>query len=277
MELSSLSYRRVFGVDGQVFMDSIHIESLDEQMETSEELPVKRINPNEKIIGKRYIKRRRRLNNHVVYDSSNLIDPEFFVYDVMNIDSGNRGWYSYSPKRIDVPRMFHIDIHNAYPSLYYSHTGKTIDKRDFGKIKCVDVYMYQKIRKEIEIKSRSILESFDNSLIYWKTDGGIIMCNNGDFIRDLKIRYPDLLVDEVIDTKQLFIHESIDIPNSLARTDLYNTRVFAYKVYTPDSIKIVYANQFDKHKNKILEHNDMLGLSKYNSNILAEILTNRKE
>jgi hypothetical protein len=103
------------------------------------------------------------------------------------------------------------------------------------------------------------------------------MCNNGDFIRDLKIRYPDLLVDEVIDTKQLFIHESIDIPNSLARTDLYNTRVFAYKVYTPDSIKIVYANQFDKHKNKILEHNDMLGLSKYNSNILAEILTNRKE
>jgi hypothetical protein len=277
MELSSLSYRRIFGVNGQVFMDSIHITSIDEHMETSEELPIKRIKPNEKIIGKRYVKRRRRLNNYVVYNSSNLLNPEFFVYDITNIDSGNRGWYSYSPKRIDVPRMFHIDIHNAYPSLYYSYTGKTIDKRDFGKIKCVDVYLYQKIRKEVEIKSRSILESFDNSLMYWKTDGGIVMCNNDKFIRDLKIRYPDLLVDEIIDTKQLFIHESIDIPNSLARTDLYNTRVFAYKVYTPDSIKIVYANQFDKHKNKILEHNDMLGLSKYNSNILSEILTNRKE
>jgi len=113
--------------------------------------------------------------------------------------------------------------------------------------------------------------------MYWKTDGGIVMCNNDKFIRDLKIRYPDLLVDEIIDTKQLLIHESIDIPSSLSRTDLYNTRVFAYKVYTPDSIKIVYANQFDKHKNRILEHNDMLGLSKYNSNILSEILTNRKE
>lgn len=277
MELSSLSYRRLFGVNGQVFMDSIHITSLDEQMETSEELPVKRVKPNEKIIGERYVKRRRRLNNHTVFDNSNLIDPEFFVHDITNVDSGNRGWYSYSPKRIDVPRMFHIDIHNAYPSLYYSHTGKTIDKRDFGKIKCVDVYMYQKIRKEIEIKSRRILESFDNSLMYWKTDGGIVMCKNDDFIRDLKIRYPDLLIDEIIDTKQLFIHESIDIPSSLSRTDLYNTRVFAYKVYTPNSIKIVYANQFDKHKDKILEHNDMLGLSKYNSNILAEILINRKE
>ena len=84
-------------------------------------------------------------------------------------------------------------------------------------------------------------------------------------------------MDEIIDTKQLFIHESICIPKSLARTDLYNTRVFAYKVYTPNSIKIVYANQFDKYKDKVLEHNDMLGLSKYNSNILAEILINRKE
>lgn len=277
MELSSLSYRGLFGINGQVFMDSIHITSLKDNMKTSEELPVNRIKPNEKIIGERYVKRRRRLNTHSVYDISNLIDPEYFVYDIANIDSGNRGWYSYSPKRINVPRMFHIDIHNAYPSLYYSHTGKTIDKRDFGKIKCVDVYLYQKIRKEVEIKSRSILESFDNSLMYWKTDGGIVMCNNGDFVRDLKLKYPDLLVDEIIDTKQLFIHESIDIPSSLSRTDLYNTRVFAYKVYTPDSIKIVYANQFDKHKEKILEHNDMSGLSRYNSNILAEILTNRKE
>ena len=62
MELSSLSYRGVFGFNGQVFMDSIHIISLDERMETSEELPVKRIKPNKKVIGKRYAKRRRRLN-----------------------------------------------------------------------------------------------------------------------------------------------------------------------------------------------------------------------
>ena len=277
MELSSYEFIRVHDVRGPVLMDSIHLHKLNDDMKSSELLPVKRILPIDKIIGERYVKRRRRLNNHTVYDLSNFIDPEFFVNDLTNTDSGNRGWYSYSPKKLGVNRIFHLDIHNAYPSLYYNQTGKTINKKDFGKIKCVDIYLYQSIRKEIEVRSRSILDSFENELLYWKTDGGIVMCEDDKFMDILKIKYPDLLIDEIIDTQQLYIHYSIQIPESLERTDLYRTRVFAYKVFTPDSIKIVYANQFEKHKDKILEYNDMLGLSRYNSNLLSEILIHRKE
>lgn len=277
MELSSLRLIHNNDISGLVFMDSVHVNSLLPEMETTENLPISRIKPIDKVIGKRYIKRRRRLVKNIVYNEDNFYSPEHFVLDVVNLDSGDRGWYSYSPKRLKISRLFHIDIHNAYTSLYFKYTGKIINKREFGKIKCVDIYLYQKIRKEVEMKSRDILSSFENNLMYWKTDGGITLCENDDFVVLLKTKFPDILVDEIIDTIPMYIHHSIDIPKQLSRTDIFKTRLFAYKVITRDSIKIVYANQFEKYKDIVLDHNGMIGLRMYNSNLLSEVLTNRKD
>lgn len=277
MELSSFQLVYNKDISGLVFMDSVHVNYLLPNMETTENLPVTRIKPVKKVLGKRYVKRRRRTISTIVYDECKLHNSGNFVLDVINVDSGYRGWYSYSPKRLKVSRLFHIDIHNAYTSLYFKYTGKLINKKEFGKIKCVDIYLYQKIRKEVEMKSKDILSSFENNLMYWKTDGGITLCENDNFIMSLKTKFPDIVVDEIIDTTPLYIHKTIEIPKQLSRTDIYKTRLFAYKVTTRDSIKIVYANQFDKYKDIVLDYNGMIGLRMYNSNLLSEVLTNRKD
>ena len=234
------------------------------------------ISPLSKILGKRYVKR---LHKNVanVYDNSKLIDADGFVYSSVNKLSKGMGWYTYHPDKTSVERMFHIDIHSAYTNLYTKYTGKIINKREFGKIKCVDPYLYQRIRKEIEVRSREILSSFDNVLLYWRTDGGIVITKDDSFVEQLRFNNPDLVIDEIIDSKEMYIHPSIKIPESLKNTAVYKTRVFAYQVIHPSSIEIVYANNFEAHKNKILKENNMLGLEKYNANMLAMILTNRKE
>lgn len=278
MQISS--YNEIFegNVLGSVFFDSINFINnsiLNNLRESGVELRPK--DPTKRVIGRRYIKFNEN-ENVSVFEYGMTTEPEQFVKDITNVTSGNLGWYTYSPITMKLDkRMFHIDIHSAYPVRYYKETGKTISKSDFGKLKCGNIYLYQKIRKEIEVYSNEILNSFEHELLYWKTDGGIVLVDNDDFIKELKMKFPDIAVEEIIDTKPMMIHPSIGIPESLKNTTLYKSRVFAYKVYKQDSITIVYANMFEKHKDSILDFNDMSGLSKYNANLLSEVLTNRRE
>ena len=131
--------------------------------------------------------------NSLVFDSKYLYDPEQFVKiyrsDIDSYSKNNsliRGWCSYSTKDLNIGRLFHIDIHNAYPHEYYNITGKTIDKARFGTVKCLDIELYQSIRKSVAEKSSAILSSFENTLIYWRTDGGIVLVENDKVMKELK-------------------------------------------------------------------------------------------
>lgn len=277
MQLSS--YNEVISnkVYGSIFFDSVNFTdtSMIKHL-NSKGVSLRPTDPTSLVIGKRYIRRKKTTNVDVV-NSNYVQKPESFVKDITNVASGNLGWYSYSPIKMNLEkRMFHVDIHSAYPVRYHKYTGKIISKRDFGKLKCTDIVMYQKIRKEIEEYSNLILDSFEHELLYWKTDGGVVLADNDDFIDTLRINFPDVVIEEIIDTIPLRIHDSVEIPDSLKNTELYKTRVFAYKVFNPNSIHIVYANMFETYKDTVLEHNDMLGLSRYNANLLSEILINRR-
>ena len=264
--------------------DAVYLQSYHKKMETTElDLKAKYILPYKKVPGQRYLSRHKVANYSLVFDSKYLYDSEQFVkiyrLDIDSYSKNNsllRGWCSYSTKDLNIGRLFHIDIRNAYPHEYYNITGKTIDKARFGTVKCLDIELYQSIRKSVAEKSSAILSSFENTLIYWRTDGGIVLVENDKFMKDLKIKYPDLLVEEIYETTPLFLHESLVIPEKLKNTDIASTRLFGYKVYTADGDRIEFVNNFENLKERILKENNLLELKNYAPSILVNVLTHRR-
>lgn len=264
--------------------DAVYLRSYDKKMETiSKNLRARYIIPYKKVPGQRYLSEHKITNYPLVIDSKYLYDPEQFVKiyrsnidDCSENDISLRGWCSYSTKDLNIGRLFHIDIHNAYPHEYYNITGKTIDKKRFGIVKCIDIELYQSIRKSIAEKSLDILNSFENTLIYWRTDGGIVLAKDDKFIKDLKIKYPDLLVEEIYETTPLFLHESLVIPEKLKNTDIASTRLFGYKIYTADGDRIEFVNNFKDLKEQILKENNLLELKNYATSVLVDVLTHRR-
>lgn len=264
--------------------DAVYLKSYHKKMETTElSIKARYVIPYKKVPGQRYLSRHKIANYSLVVDSKYLYDTEQFVKmyradigDCSKNDTSLRGWCSYSAKDLNIGRLFHIDIHNAYTSLYYNITGKTIDKRRFGILKCTDIELYQNIRKSISEKSSDILNSFENTLIYWRTDGGIVLAKDDKFAKELCIKYPDLLVEEIYETKPLFLHESLIIPEKLKHSDIKSSRLFGYKVYTADGDRIEYVNNFKNLKEDILKANNLLELNNYAPSVLAEVLTHRR-
>ena len=266
--------------------DAVYLKSYDRKMETTcKDLRARYIPYYKKIPGKRYLDHHRVKYYSLVFNSENLYDqedytqiyiPDCSVYEKRQSKDLRRGWCSFSAKEMNIGRMFHIDIHNAYPNLYYKITGKTIDKKEFGKLKCIDINLYQEIRQKVSEKCTKILSEFDNTLLYWRTDGGIVLAKDDKFIKELCIKYPDLLVEEIYETVPLYLNETLKIPDKLKNSDLNKSRLFAYKVYTNAGDRIEFVNNFKEYRDKILEANDLLALKDYSSSVLSEILTHRR-
>lgn len=266
--------------------DAVYLKSYDKKMNTTcKDLRARYTPCYKKIPGKRYLDHHRVKHCFLSFDDKNLYDqenftqiyiPDYAVYEKMQNKDLRRGWCAFSPKELNMGRIFHIDIHNAYPSLYCKLTGKTISKKDFGKLKCVDIDLYQGIRKKISEKCEKILSEFDNTLIYWRTDGGIVLAKDDKFMQELKIKHPDLLVEEVYETVPLYLNETIKIPNKLKNSDINKSRLFAYKVSTSTGDRIEYVNNFKEHRDKILKANDLLALKDYTPSVLSEVLTHRR-
>lgn len=266
--------------------DAVYLKSYDRKMETTcKDLRARYIPCYKKIPGKRYLDHHRVKCHSLIFNPENLYDsedytqiyiPDYSVYEKKQNKDLRRGWCSFSAKELNIGRMFHIDIHNAYPNLYYKITGKTIDKKAFGKLKCVDINLYQEIRQEISERSIKILSEFDNTLLYWRTDGGIVLAKDDKFIKDLLIKNPDLLVEEIYETTPLYLDETLKIPDKLKNSDISKSRLFAYKVYTNTGDRIEFVNNFKEHRDKILKANDLLALRDYSSSVLSEILTHRR-
>lgn len=276
MQVSSLGFILQTNRYGKVLMDAVHVKKYIESDETTDKfLRCKHIDPIHKVVGHRYLRRRNRSTIPLMFDDSRMTDSQSVSLNLLSKYSAHLGWYTYSPKSVQEGRLFHIDIHDAYPRLYYQYTGKTVSKREFGKVKFTDIELYQKIRISVTERSKEILNSFDNELIYWRTDGGIVMCKDDSFIEKLVMDNPDLLVEEIIETEPLYLHPSLELTDDISMT-LREERIFAYKVTTADCVKIIYANQFETYKDRILDVNDMIGLRNYNSNLLSKVLTSRK-
>lgn len=266
--------------------DSVILKSYNKKMETTEkDLKARYTMVYKKIPGKRYLKRYRVTRYPLVIDTKHLYEPKQFVqiyrseiagYKNEKYNSTARGWCAFSPKDMNIGRLFHIDIHNAYPNLYYNMTGKLIDKKEFGKVKCVDIELYQNIRKSVSEKGSDILKSFENTLLYWRTDGGIVLAKDDKFIKELLIKYPDLLVEEIYETEPLYLHETLNIPKNLENTDINLTRLFAYKVYTNNGDRVEFVNNFENIKDQILKENNLSELNNYAPSVLAEVLTHRR-
>lgn len=266
--------------------DAVYLKSYHKKMETTElSLKARYIMSYKKVPGQRYLSKHRIANYSLVVDSKYLYDSEQFVKiyktDIDGCSCSKngiplRGWCSYSAKDLNIGRLFHIDIHNAYTSLYYKITNKKIDKTRFGILKCTDIELYQSVRKSISEKSSDILNSFENTLIYWRTDGGIVLAKDDKFVEELCIKYPDLLVEEIYETTPLFLHESLIIPEKLKHCDIKLTRLFGYKVYTANGDRIEFVNNFKNLKEDILKANNLLELKNYAPSVLAEVLTHRR-
>lgn len=268
------------------WFDAVYLKSYDRKMETTcKDLRARYISYYKKIPGKRYLDHHRVKYHSLVFNSEDLYDsenytqiyiPDHSVYEKRQDKNLRRGWCSFSAKELNIGRMFHIDIHNAYPNLYYKITGDTISKKEFGKLKCIDINLYQEIRQEVSERSIKILSEFDNTLLYWRTDGGIVLAKDDKFIKDLLIKNPDLLVEEIYETTPLYLDTTIKIPDKLKNSDLNKSRLFAYKVYTNTGDRIEFVNNFKEHRDEILKANDLLALKDYSSSVLSEILTHRR-
>lgn len=268
------------------WFDAVYLKSYDRKMETTcKDLRARYISYYKKIPGKRYLDHHRVKYHSLVFNSEDLYYsenytqiyiPDHSVYEKRQDKNLRRGWCSFSAKELNIGRMFHIDIHNAYPNLYYKITGDTISKKEFGKLKCIDINLYQEIRQEVSERSIKILSEFDNTLLYWRTDGGIVLAKDDKFIKDLLIKNPDLLVEEIYETTPLYLDTTIKIPDKLKNSDLNKSRLFAYKVYTNTGDRIEFVNNFKEHRDEILKANDLLALKDYSSSVLSEILTHRR-
>lgn len=208
-----------------------------------------------RIPGKRYYKK---VNNSKA-PVNHLETPSIrVVQDFHEVDSYGLGWASFDRKHLiahydlDEYDMFHVDMKSAYPSRYYKETGNKIDKNNFGKIKCFDSILYQKIRLQVSMDSLEIFRRVGrDNVVYWKTDGGICLVKKGVDPYVLLDGICQLHIDKIISSEPLFLPEWIEIPKNLNKFH----RAWAYKVKTDRSVNIFWANLYEECIEEILEYN----------------------
>ena len=185
------------------------------------------------------------------------------VQDFHEVDSYGLGWASFDRKHLvgydlDNYDMYHVDMKSAYPSRYYKKTGRKIDKKSFGKIKCFDSILYQDIRLQVSKDSLEVFKRVGSkNVVYWKTDGGICLINKDVDPHVLLDGICQLHIDKIISSEPLFLPEWINFPEDLRKI----SRLYAYKVTLEEEGKVVvkyqWANLYEDCIENILNYNDL--------------------
>lgn len=210
----------------------------------------------DRLPGRRYYKKVNRSKapvNHLTVQSTRV------VQDFHEVESYGFGWASFDRKHLvgydlDEYDMFHVDMKSAYPSRYHQETGKHINKKSFGKIKCFDSRLYQKIRLRVSEDSLEIFRRVGREhVVYWKTDGGICLIKKGVDPYVLLDGICQLHIDKIISSEPMFLPDWIKIPDHMNKFN----RAWAYKVKTERSVNIYWANLYEECIEEILEYNNI--------------------
>ena len=213
--------------------------------------------PSDKILGERYYKIVGRKPILVGKD----VETTPVVQDFQNVKSYGFGWASYDVSHIENVdmneySMYHIDIKDAYPSRLYNKTNIVLNKKQFGVIKRYDSRLFQSVRLDVSDTSIKIFDivGIDN-IVYWKTDGGIVVVPKGVKVEWLLSDIPSLHIDKVLKSSRVTFPDSIDIPETLS--SLHDPRTWAYKVVTERSTNLYWANGYEPRICEILRHNNI--------------------
>ena len=216
-------------------------------------------NITEKIVGERYYKfnsQSRPNNSGFTWESLPV------VTDVHNVTSYGFGWASFDISHVNDRDtedliMYHIDIKDAYPSRLFNYVGEHIDKRRFGTVKCTDSRLYQRIRLEVSDISREIFKRVGvENVIYWKTDGGIVLLDKSVDIYALLSGTCLLHIDRIISSKIVTLPDWFKLPKSVTG-HAYTSRVWAYNVKTESSSNLHWANGYEEKIPEIFKFNNM--------------------
>ena len=237
----------------------------------------KQVSITEKVIGCRYYK----YSLSKVNNRSSLNWPSHSVVtDIHKATSYGFGWASFDVSHIknrdtENTVMYHVDIKDAYPSRLFNYVGETIDKRMFGTVKCTNSRLYQRIRLEVSEISRKIFNIVGiENVIYWKTDGGIILLDKSIDLYALLSGTGLLHIDKVISSKVVKLPDWVKLPENITGHAL-TSRVWAYNVKTDTSSNLHWANGYEEKMPEIFRYNGMKIPDDYTTlDIYEEFITN---
>lgn len=213
--------------------------------------------PSDKIIGERYYK----IVGRKPILCGKDVETIPVVQDFQNVKSYGFGWASYDVSHIeDVDMnehsMYHIDIKDAYPSRLYHKSSIVLNKKQFGVIKRYDSRLFQSVRLDVSETSLKIFDRLGiDNVVYWKTDGGIIVVPKDVKVEWLLSDLPSLHIDKVIKSSRVYFPDNIDIPEHLSSK--HDRMTWAYKVTTERSTNLYWANGYESRIQDILEHNEI--------------------
>ena len=212
-----------------------------------------------KVVGRRYYKFNSQSRPNTTGLTCNAIPV---VTDVHRVSSYGFGWASFDISHIndretDDMVMYHVDIKDAYPSRLFNYVGEHIDKRRFGTVKCTNSRLYQRIRIEVSDISREIFKRVgEENVVYWKTDGGIVLVDKSTDIYALLSGTCLLHIDRIISSKVVKFPDWFELPKSITG-HAYTSRVWAYNVKTDSSSNLHWANGYEEKIPEIFKYNNM--------------------
>lgn len=211
--------------------------------------------PSDKTLGERYYKIVGR--KPILFGQD--VESMNVVQDFQNVKSYGFGWASYDVSHIenfdmDEYSMYHIDIKDAYPSRLYNKTNMVLNKKQFGVVKRYDSRLFQSVRLDVSKTSLNIFDRLGiENVVYWKTDGGIVVVPKDVKVEWLLSDLPSLHIDKVLKSSKVSFPDNIDIPEHLESK--YDKMTWAYKVTTERSTNLYWANGYEPRIQEILEHN----------------------
>lgn len=211
--------------------------------------------PSDKTLGERYYKIVGR--KPILFGQD--VESMNVVQDFQNVKSYGFGWASYDVSHIenfdmDEYSMYHIDIKDAYPSRLYNKTKMVLNKKQFGVVKRYDSRLFQSVRLDVSETSLKIFDRLGiENVVYWKTDGGIVVVPKDIKVEWLLSDLPSLHIDKVLKSSKVSFPDNIDIPEHLESK--HDKMTWAYKVTTERSTNLYWANGYEPRIQEILEHN----------------------